>query len=101
MDKNASQIAEQIKQIFATYGIDVVGAIVILVVGWMAADWIRGIVYKALGRVPNMDTTLQPFLANLARWIILAFVIIAVLNQFGVETTSVIAMLGAAGLAVG
>lgn len=78
-----------------------VGAALILIVGWMAAGWVRSLVFKALGRVPNMDATLQPFLANLVRWIILAFVIIAVLNQFGVQTTSVIAVLGAAGLAVG
>ena len=48
-----------------------------------------------------MDGTLRPFLSNLVRWIVLAFVIVAVLNQFGVETTSMIAVIGAAGLAIG
>ena len=56
---------------------------------------------KGLGKIPNMDSTLQPFLANTVRWVILAFVIVAVLNQFGVETTSIIAVMGAAGLAIG
>jgi len=44
---------------------------------------------------------LKPFLASVARYVVLVFVIVAVLNQFGVETTSIIALLGAAGLAVG
>ncbi len=67
----------------------------------MIAGWVRSAVNRALGKVPNMDNTLRPFLANMVRWVILAFVIVAVLNQFGVETTSMIAVLGAAGLAIG
>jgi small conductance mechanosensitive channel len=49
----------------------------------------------------NADTTLVPFFASLAYYLVLAVVVIAVLNLFGVQTTSLIAVLGAAGLAVG
>ena len=76
-------------------------AVLILIVGY----WIAGRVSKgvhALGqKYEQLDDTLFKFLGNIVRWIILAFVFIAVLNRFGVETTSIVALLGAAGLAVG
>ena len=76
-------------------------AIVILIVGY----WIANRAYKfvtGLGaKHADLDETLFKFLGNLARWVILAFVFIAVLNRFGVETTSIVALLGAASLAVG
>ncbi|MGJ3260912.1 MAG: mechanosensitive ion channel family protein [Rhodospirillales bacterium] len=101
MDKEMQAIADQVIEIVTVYGLDVVGALTILIVGWIAASWIGRMVDRGLGRVPNMDSTLRPFLSNIVRWTILAFVIVAVLNQFGVETTSIIAVLGAAGLAIG
>jgi len=76
-------------------------ALVIFIVG----SWIAGRVGKfvtGLGnRYEKLDSTLFTFLGSLARYVILAFVFIAVLNRFGVETTSIVALLGAAGLAVG
>ncbi|MBO6520457.1 MAG: mechanosensitive ion channel [Rhodospirillales bacterium] len=101
MEKEMQAVADQIIEIVTVYGLDVVGALTILIVGWIAAGWVRKMVDRGLGRVPNMDSTLRPFLSNIVRWTILAFVIVAVLNQFGVETTSIIAVLGAAGLAIG
>lgn len=101
MDKEIQEITDQIVEIITVYGLDVIGALAILILGWIIAGWVRGAVDKSLSRVPNMDGTLRPFLSNLVRWVVLAFVIVAVLNQFGVETTSMIAVLGAAGLAIG
>ncbi len=101
MEKEMQAVADQIIEIVTVYGIDVVGALAILILGWIAAGWVRKMVDRGLGRVPNMDSTLRPFLSNIVRWTILAFVLVAVLNQFGVETTSIIAVLGAAGLAIG
>ena len=83
------------------YGMSVIGAVVILIVGWWLAGWAKTAVARALGKVKAIDTTLIPFLSSLVRYTILAFVIVAVLNQFGVQTTSIIAVLGAAGLAIG
>lgn len=83
------------------YGMDVIGALIMLIVGWWVAGRVGSLIMRALGRVPNMDATLQPFLASLAKYAVLAVTVIAVLNQFGVETTSIIALLGAAGLAIG
>lgn len=101
MEQEMQEVIEQVIDIVTVYGLDVIGALAILIVGWMIAGWVRSTVDRTLGRIPNMDGTLRPFLANLVRWIVLAFVIVAVLNQFGVETTSMIAVLGAAGLAIG
>ena len=101
MEKEMEAIADQVIEIVTVYGLDVVGALAILIIGWIAAGWVGRVVDRGLGRVPNMDSTLRPFLSNMERWTILAFVIVAVLNQFGVETTSIIAVLGAAGLAIG
>jgi len=55
---------------------------------------------QGLAHVP-LDLTLKPLIASLARYVILIFTVILVLGQFGVQTTSLIALLGAAGLAVG
>ncbi len=101
MDKEVQEVVDQVIEIVTIYGIDVIGALAILILGWMIAGWIRSAVDKSLIKVPNMDGTLRPFLSNLVRWIVLAFIIVAVLNQFGVETTSMIAVIGAAGLAIG
>ena len=101
MEQEMQAIVDQVIDVVTLYGLDVIGALAILIVGWMIAGWVRSAVNRALGKVPNMDNTLRPFLADMVRWVILAFVIVAVLNQFGVETTSMIAVLGAAGLAIG
>ena len=76
-------------------------AIVILLIGF----WIANTVYRTIIRLSkknqHLDDTLFRFLGSVARYVILAFVFIAVLNRFGVQTASIVALLGAAGLAVG
>ena len=101
MDKQTQEIIEGVVAITIEYGVDIVGAIVLLVIGWTVAGWARRGIRHALERVPRMDETLKPFLAKLVWYVIMAFVLVAVLSQFGVQTTSVIAILGAAGLAIG
>ena len=83
------------------YGLDVLGALIILIGGWALAGWVRRRLLRVLERTPRVDQTLRPVIASVARYGILVFVLIAVLAQFGVQTTSIIALLGAAGLAVG
>ncbi len=101
MDEQTREVIENVIAVGVDYGIDIVGAIVLLVIGWTVASWIRRIIRRALDRVPALDDTLKPFIANLIRYVVLVFVLIAVLNQFGVQTTSIITVLGAAGLAIG
>ena len=80
---------------------NVLTAILILVVGYIIAGWvkrrIRGI---GLAR-QHLDSTLFNFLGNLARYAILTFTFLFVLNTFGIQTTSIVAAVGAAGLAIG
>lgn len=99
--EDAQQFIESIIPLVTQYGLQIIGALAILIIGWMIAGWVKNTVYKALSRIERMDDTLKPFIASVARYLILVFVLVGVLNQFGVETTSIIAVLGAAGLAVG
>ena len=101
MDKQTRELIENVIAVGVDYGIDIIGAVVLLIIGWTIAGWVRRGVRHSLDRVPRMDETLKPFLAKLVWYVIMAFVLVAVLSQFGVQTTSVIAILGAAGLAIG
>lgn len=87
--------------LITTYGLSVVGAIIILIVGFMIAGWVKSAVSKALSKVEKVDETLRAFFASLAYYAVVIFTVVAVLAQFGIETTSFIAVLGAAGLAIG
>ncbi len=87
-------------QWISAWGLKVVGAIILLVVGRVAAGWSRKLVRTLLDRA-EVDDTLVPFFASLAYYLVLVFVIIAVLGMVGVQTASMVAVLGAAGLAVG
>jgi len=76
-------------------------AIVILVIGFFVAKKANQLIYKMGESHPKLDTTLFRFLGSMAKYVILAFVAIAILNRFGVQTASIVALMGAAGLAVG
>ena len=81
--------------------INVLLAILILIAGWAAARGLSGWLHRALAGSRHIDNTIKPLLVNAVRYLVLAITLVAVLSQFGVQTTSVIALLGAAGLAVG
>ena len=83
------------------YGLDMVGAVLLLIAGWIVAGWVQKHIARMLGSVERVDATLLSFVTQLVRYLILILVMVAVLAQFGVQTTSIIAVLGAAGLAVG
>jgi small conductance mechanosensitive channel len=93
-------IMASITDIVSTWGMKVLGALAVLIIGWIIAKAVRRSVRKALGRT-NLDATLVPFISSMVYYALLVFVIVAVLSLFGIQTTSFIAVLGAAGLAVG
>ena len=101
MEQRYGELSGQVGGLIAEYGMSVVGAIVILIVGWIAAGWIRRAVPKLLARTGRVDATLQHFFGSLAYYLVLGFVVIAVLAEFGVQTASIIAVFGAIGLAIG
>jgi len=94
-------LLEKVATLALSYGIDGLAALAILIFGWMAAGWAGRLTHGALDRVPRLDPTIKPVVSSLVRYAVLVFVIIAVLARFGVETTSIIAVFGAAGLAIG
>jgi len=91
----------QLQVLVIDEAINFVAAIAILVVGWTVAAWAARAVRSGLRRVSRFDATLRPLVASAVRYAIVILTIIAVLQRFGVETTSLIALLGAAGLALG
>jgi small conductance mechanosensitive channel len=74
-------------------------AVLILLVGWLATRLLIGPLRSVLLR-SRLDLSLASFLVNSVRTAIMLFVLVAVLQQFGLETTSLLALLGTAGLAV-
>ncbi|MBN1794799.1 MAG: mechanosensitive ion channel [Candidatus Omnitrophica bacterium] len=83
-----------------TYGLNLLAAIIILVVGRWLARFVSRVIEKVMTKA-NIDKTLASFVQHLSYFALLAFVVIAALNKLGVETTSFVAIIGAAGLAVG
>jgi len=96
-----NQIVANLSTIAVDYGIDLLGALALVVVGFIVAGWARRATSRSLARVGKVDATLQKFLSNAVRYVVLVLVGVAVLNQFGVQTASLLAVLGAAGLAIG
>lgn len=75
-------------------------ALIIFVVGWIASKWANALCLRA-ARKRGVDEALARFLSAMAQYAVLAFAVIAALSKVGVQTTSLVALLGAAGLAVG
>lgn len=101
MEDSPQEYTEMAIGFATTYGLNILGAILILIIGWMFAGWAKRFVAKMLGKSTKIDVTLTSFLSSAIRYIILIFTIIAVLGKFGVQTTSLITILGAASLAIG
>ncbi|MBN9090608.1 MAG: mechanosensitive ion channel family protein [Reyranella sp.] len=93
--------ANTLVALITTYGLRVVGAIVILAAGWMASRLLYNAVERLLARTQRIDRTVTLFLANAARYLVLILTFSAVLSTFGVATTSFVAVIGALGIAVG
>jgi small conductance mechanosensitive channel len=93
-------MAESLGPTVGVWGLRVLGAVAVTVVGWMVAGIVRSFVRRALEKT-QLDATLIPFLSKLVYYALLTFVALAVLRLFGIETTSFVAVLAAAGFAIG
>jgi small conductance mechanosensitive channel len=93
-------VVVKVQEWIALYGLKVVAAAAILVLGRFAAIGIRALLKRVLER-SRVEATLVSFITNVAYVGLMAFVVIAALGQLGVQTASFVAVLGAAGLAVG
>lgn len=95
------EIVGQISDWVVTYGLRAIYAALIWFIGMRAARFVGGLVRNALTRHDGIDPSLTRFAGQAVSWLIMAVIAIAILNLFNVETTSLVAMLGAATLAVG
>lgn len=95
------ELLAQTSALLVQYGLDVLGAVILLIGGWVLAGWASRSVTRMLARTPHLDATLKPIIAQTTRYAILILVVVVVLAQFGVQTASIITVLGAAGLAIG
>ena len=93
-----------IQQLIETYilpwGINIVMAVAIFVVGKFIVNILVNVAKKLMGKA-KVDNILINFIASIIKTVLLLFVVIAALDQLGVDTTSMIALIGAAGLAIG
>lgn len=98
----ASQAAvRQASALMVQYSFSIIGALVLLVIGWIAATLLQRWSFEGLSRIRGFDETLARFFSGIVRYVVLILVLVMVLGQFGVQTASILAALGAAGLAVG
>ncbi len=93
-------LTAKLQEWITLYGLRVLGALAILIVGRIVAGIVKRVIEQVLAKA-RTDATLVSFVGHLSYWAMLVFVILAALNQVGVQTTSFIAVIGAAGLAVG
>lgn len=78
-----------------------VAALLILIIGSIIARWLSRAIFNVTGRTAHIDATVRPILAAIVRYSVLILVFIAALSQVGVQTASLFAVLGAAGIAIG
>ena len=97
----ATEYTDMIAVLLTTYGLNVLGGFVVLIIGWTLAGWAGRGVDRGLGKVERIDATLRSFLASATRYVILVLTVLAVLSEFGVQTASLITVFGAASLAIG
>jgi small conductance mechanosensitive channel len=92
---------EQAGALAVEYSFSVLGAVILLIAGFIVAGVVERSAYRGLSGVRGFDETLKKFLSKTARYGVLIITVVAVLAQFGVQTASILAALGAAGLAIG
>jgi len=99
-DINTDEVLTQISTLSMEYGPKILGALAV----WIIGGWVIKALISGIGKVmdkSNVDTMLQPFLKSLIGSLLKVMLVISVLGMLGIEMTSFIAILGAAGLAVG
>ncbi len=99
MEETINSIKDFASENLVHYGYNIIAALAIFIIGKAIARHISTFTVAVMSK--KLDATVARFIGNILNITILAFVAIAALDQLGVETTSIVAILGAAGLAVG
>jgi len=97
---NIDAILNQALEFLTLYGLNIVGALLILAIGWIIAKMVKGTLRRVMERA-NVDPTLVGFGVNILYYLVLTAVVVAAIGRLGVPTASLLAVLGTAGLAVG
>ena len=96
-----SYIPDNIVEILGSYAFSLIMALLVFIIGKWAVNKIVALLGKVLRKVKGMDETLIKFLENIVYYALMIVVLLTALGKLGVETTSFLAILGAAGLAIG
>ena len=88
------KVGDTLIEFVINYGFQVLGALVILFIGWFVAKWVAGLVLKICERA-KLDVTLSKFFADIVKALVLVFVVIIALGKFGITIAPFIAALGA------
>ncbi len=100
MQIDLNQLWATAQSLATEFGVKIVAAIAIFIIGrWIVSLLTRGM--RRLMERADLEPTLVTFLSNITRILLLVFVVLAAISQLGIQTASIIAVLGAAGLAVG
>lgn len=100
MEFDTGKIIEQAPDLILTYGTQIAMALVIFIIGKWAARLVANAMINTMNK-KEVDTTISKFVGSIIYTTLFAFVIIAALGQIGIQTASFVAIIGAAGLAVG
>jgi len=100
LKQESADIAVWTGRFLTEWGLRTAGVLLVLIGAWIVSSRARRAVYRAMNR-PQFDQTLVRFLSNAARWAVLVVGLVASLTMFGIAPTTLAALVGAAGLAVG
>jgi len=95
-----TNIIPKLQELLAFYSLKIVAAVVIFIIGRWIAKLLKNLLEKTMIK-RKVDATLVGFMGNIVYVLLLIIIVIAAINQIGVQTTSFIAIIGAAGLAIG
>lgn len=101
MNTSPEQLWAEFGPLVTELAVNVISALILVIIGWSVAGWAQRAVRRGLGRFKDLDRTLISVVAGVTRYFILITLLVMVLGRFGVQTASILAALGAAGLAVG
>jgi small conductance mechanosensitive channel len=101
MNEQIENFSAALQGYLVIYGMNILGALVTLIAGFVLAGWLSRLTDRAMRKSNKIDAVFHALPGKVVRIAVIIFTLIAVLNRFGVQTTSLIALLGAAGLAIG
>ena len=94
------QLLAKVYELFTVFGVKILGAIVVFILGRWVAKFFANLLRKLMDK-REVEPTVTKFVGNLTYFALLTFIVLAALGQVGIQTTSFIAVIGAAGLAIG